>query len=104
MPRPPVQKITVTDLRKLFNTEVLPKIGTNELLEVVLVSRLPSPNANQPPGTVSQMVEYWDTEEGRLVKRATVHRYLRPDGSLGGSGLPDPKQVFHDGILYRPAT
>jgi hypothetical protein len=102
MPRPPVQKITLTDLRTLFNTEVLPKIGTNELLEMVLVSRLASPLAGQPPGTLSQMVEYWATEDGRLVKRATVHRYLRPDGGLGASGLPDPKQVFHEGVLYRP--
>ena len=48
-------------------------------------------------------MEYWATKESRLVKIATCHRYLRPDGSLGASGLPDPKQVFHDGILYRPA-
>lgn len=57
---------------------------------------------NQLPGTVSQRVEYWDTVQGRLVKIATVHRYVRPDGTLGASGLPDPKRVLHDGVLYAP--
>ena len=90
------------DLRHLFNTEVLPKIQRKELLEFVIASWPPSPRANQPPGTQSQRVEYWGTEEGRLVKIATVHRYLRQDGTLGASGLPDPKRVFHDGIVYAP--
>ena len=31
---------------------------------------------------------------------AEVHQYVRPDGSLGGSGLPDPKRLYKDGILY----
>jgi hypothetical protein len=29
-----------------------------------------------------------------------VHQYLRKDGSLGGSGKPDPKKLFHKGKLY----
>jgi hypothetical protein len=88
-------------LRNLFNTEVLPKIENNELLEMVRASRSPGASASQPPGTLSQLVEYWTTKDGKLVKLATCHRYLRPDGTLGASGLPDPKQVFHDGVLYR---
>ena len=31
---------------------------------------------------------------------ALVHPYPRPDGSLGGSGQPDPKVVVHQGIEY----
>jgi hypothetical protein len=30
-----------------------------------------------------------------------AHFYLIPDGSLGASGLPDPKWLFEDGIVYR---
>jgi hypothetical protein len=30
-----------------------------------------------------------------------AHFYLRPDGSLGASGLPDSKWLFEDGIVYR---
>jgi hypothetical protein len=26
---------------------------------------------------------------------------MRPDGTLGGSGLPDPKRLFKDGKVYR---
>jgi len=32
---------------------------------------------------------------------ARVHQYLRTDGTLGASGLPDPKAVLENGILYR---
>ncbi len=33
-------------------------------------------------------MHYYDAK-GILIARA--HRYLRPNGTLGGSGLPDPK-------------
>lgn len=29
-----------------------------------------------------------------------VHFYLRRDGTIGGSGKPDPKWLFEDGIVY----
>jgi hypothetical protein len=32
---------------------------------------------------------------------ARAHRYLRPDGSLGLSGKPDPKRVILEGTMYR---
>jgi hypothetical protein len=38
-------------------------------------------------------------KRGRTV--AWAHRYLRADGSLGASGLPDPKAVWEDGMIYR---
>lgn len=31
-----------------------------------------------------------------------VHIYLRVDGSIGGSGKPDPKWLFEDGVVYIP--
>ena len=31
-----------------------------------------------------------------------VHLYFRPDGSIGGSGKPDPKWLFEDGVIYIP--
>jgi hypothetical protein len=33
---------------------------------------------------------------------ARAHRYLRPDGSIGGSGKPDPKLLIADGKRYIP--
>jgi hypothetical protein len=29
-----------------------------------------------------------------------VHQYLRPDGTLGLSGRPDPKLVLYEGVVY----
>lgn len=49
---------------------------------------------------MSQRVEYWEADQGALVKVAVVHRYLRPDGTLGASGKPDPKRVLHAGVVY----
>jgi hypothetical protein len=39
----------------------------------------------------SQYVAYVDRHGLRL---AEAHRYLQPDGSLGASGLPDPKWLL----------
>jgi hypothetical protein len=47
--------------------------------------------------TMSQTVEYRD-EFGRFIAR--VHQFRRRDGSLGASGKPDPKALYHDGVLY----
>ena len=50
----------------------------------------PAPaDAGQPPGTRTQMIKYFRQSDGALV--AIVHRYLLPDGTIGASGLPDPK-------------
>lgn len=56
----------------------------------------PCPLASEPEGTLSQIVAYEDSSN-RIV---LVHRYLRPDGTIGASGRPDPKELFEDGILY----
>lgn len=42
-----------------------------------------------PLGTLSQLVEYYDGD----VSIALAHRYLKPDGTLGASGKPDPKRL-----------
>jgi len=57
----------------------------------------PDKNSGEPPGTLSQIVAYLDSQ-GRPV--AIVHQYVRKDGSLGGGGRPDPKKLFHNGKLY----
>lgn len=42
----------------------------------------------------SQYVVY-RTRDGRFV--GGVHQYRRQDGTLGGSGKPDPKALIHEG-------
>jgi hypothetical protein len=55
------------------------------------------PQSGQPPGTLSQ--EVWYFENGEEVAR--IHQYVRPDGRLGGSGVPDPKRLYENGKAYR---
>lgn len=38
----------------------------------------------------------------RANSSALVHQYVRPDGSLGGSGQPDPKLLIEEGVTYIP--
>src|SRR5206468_3605749 len=95
---PPVKYISATELRALFNdgryTEL---VGYGVLKEHLIREGTPSASANEPAGTRSQVVAYVD---GQGKQACIVHRYDRPDGSLGGSGRPDPKKVLSNGVLY----
>jgi hypothetical protein len=90
--------VSAETLRKLFNESgywELAKQG--KLLEKVYSQAPPQKRSGEPPGTLSQIVAYLDSQ-GRQV--AIVHQYLRKDGSIGGSGRPDPKKLFYQGNLY----
>jgi hypothetical protein len=101
MARPPIHRVTEQELRALFNAVVLPRIEAGDVLEAVQTEHPANPNFGQPSGTLSQIVAYWEVKNGKIgAKLAIAHRYLRPDGSLGGSGLPDPKNVFDEGKLF----
>ncbi len=71
-----------------------------EFTAVVIDQGQPGPevSAQEPSGTVSQMVSYRDANNDEVAR---VHQYLRPDGRLGASGLPDPKRLYENGIIYR---
>ncbi len=56
-----------------------------------------SPRAKEPFCTRSQYIIYVNSKG---VKVAGVHQYLRPNGKIGASGRPDPKELFINGILY----
>jgi hypothetical protein len=94
------------ELRRVFNERRFHERSLDPDGDISIVLRQDShpnrpPNRDDPRCTRSQYVRYY--EHGRLVTGA--HRYLRPDGSLGGSGLPDPKMVeTEDGrvLQWRP--
>ena len=69
-----------------------------DLVQVVERLGPASPYFGEPFGTTTQIVSYF-TIDGEFV--ATIHQYRRPDGTLGGSGQPDPKVLVHLGIVYR---
>ena len=48
------------------------------------------PPQGEPYGLRSQIVYYVDQNDETI---AVVHQYARPDGSLAGSGRPDPKHL-----------
>lgn len=100
MARPSVtQYVGPTELRRRFNQgRYVERAGSGELAERLLADRHPSqPLANEPFCTRSQMVSYRD-QNGRELAQA--HRYLRPDGTIGLGGRPDPKALRDGDVLY----
>jgi hypothetical protein len=74
------------------------RLRSGELRSIVKVSNHPSPEkATEPVCTLSEILAYLD-DNGQQV--ALVHQFTRRDGSIGGSGLPDPKLLLIDGIWY----
>jgi len=99
---PPPTRVSQSEIRKLFNEHYLDGINSGRIHMKVMrgAGRHPSPPlAFEPYCTESQEIYYFDSETNQEIARA--HRYLRPDGTLGASGLPDPKRVFLNGIWYR---
>lgn len=59
--------------------------------------RLPPPKG-EPECTKSQIVYYVTADD---ITVAVVHQYMRPDGSIGASGKPDPKWLYYEGHEYK---
>ncbi len=91
--------VSPEELRQLFNREQFwERAKDGQLVEKLDSEGHPSPrHSGEPPCTRSQIIAYLDSSGHRV---AVVHQYLRKDGTLGGSGRPDPKKLFHDGKLY----
>lgn len=88
------------ELQRLFNARVLPRITSGELREFLDNRRHCQPPPEFLPWcTHSEMVAYRElTSPFTLV--ALAHLYRLPDGSIGASGLPDPKKLNIDGQRY----
>lgn len=100
MPGSNFVRVPASQLRQMFNDgRYYERFLAGELLAVVGDDRHPSaPAANEPSCTRSQIVHYYDVQQRKKV--AVVHQYLRPDGSLGASGRPDPKRIKEGDTLY----
>jgi hypothetical protein len=95
-----MKRITPSEMQRMFNEgEYWGKAKSGEFTEVSLEHRHPSLTAaNEPFCTYSQMISYRDASDNEVAR---VHQYLRPDGTIGASGKPDPKRLFVHGTLYR---
>jgi hypothetical protein len=95
-----MKRISPTEMQKMFNEEgYLGKVNSGEFTTVTLENRHPALTvANEPFCTYSQMISYRDANDNEMAR---VHQYLRPDGTIGASGKPDPKRIFVRDTLYR---
>jgi hypothetical protein len=99
MPQPPTCVISAAELRQMFQThDFLGRLERGELTPRLIRERqLTVAKPGLPQGTQSQIIAY-DDAGGVMV--AVVHQYLLQDGSIGASGLPDPKRLLVNGLLY----
>jgi hypothetical protein len=97
---PPIVRIPEAEMQRRFNEgRYWERLRAGELTSRLWDDRHPALTlAKEPECTRSQMVQYVDSQSNEVAR---VHQYLRPDGSLGASGKPDPKRLFENGTLYR---
>lgn len=93
-------RVPASRLRQMFNDgRYYERVMAGQLFALVSDDRHPSaPAAREPNCTRSQIVHYYDVQ--RRTKVAVVHQYVRPDGSLGASGRPDPKRISDGVTIY----
>ena len=85
--------MTPAELRRMFKHSDIPdRISSGELRQVLSRDDHPAPPAShQPFCTRSQILSFFDADDNKIV---VPHQYKRPDGSIGGSGQPDPKRLL----------
>lgn len=97
MPVHPSIRITCRDLRDKFNNN---EGGYPERIAalrcVCIHDGLANSKSGQPPGTRSQLHQYFDG----VVPVMWLHRFVLPSGKLGASGKVDPKRLLVDGVYY----
>jgi len=83
----------------MYDESNLPQmLGRGELAAVVISQRHPDPPLGREPlCTWSQMVALRDRMG---TAHAHLHRYLRPDGTVGLSGKADPKRLLLGGEVF----
>lgn len=65
-------------MRQRFNAgRYWERVQSGELTTRVIQVSTPKADAEQPPGTLSQMISYFQDDQ----EVARVHQYLRPDGA-----------------------
>lgn len=74
------------------------RVQNGDLTTVLKRNGHPSPpRARLPTCTRSQLLVYLEGKKAVAI----VHQYLLPDGTIGGSGRPDPEMLKLNGITLR---
>ena len=91
----PIEQVPATIIQRIFNEEQFYQRVINGELTTALKPggsrHLKKRPDNIPYCSYSQMIIYLNNYGDSV---ALVHQYLLPDGSIGASGLPDPKLLF----------
>lgn len=100
----PVTPLGEWDLRTLFNASgIWDRAVAGDLL-IVRREKEPNPAYHQPADTISVRQDIYDPNQGgglMGLKVAETHHYESPSGEiLNAAGLPDPKMVRAEGIVY----
>jgi hypothetical protein len=87
------------ELRAKFNEgKYLNRAKSGEFTARLGADRHPCPpKSGQVFCTRSQFISYYDAQHNKVF---SVHQYLCPDGTIGGSGTPDPKELLVNDTLY----
>jgi hypothetical protein len=93
------KQISADELRQIFrDARILEREQEGELTTKIVQDSHPSPpRADEPFCTRSQLKAFFDRAGAEI---AIAHYYLRTDGTIGASGLLDPKEVVHEDIHY----
>jgi len=98
----PVEYVPPKALQDLFNAQDFTARATSGQIKIVIRKErhllFPVAEAKgMPRCTVGQFVEYLD-DQGQWIAQA--YQYVKPDGSLGASGKPDPKRIRQGGKIW----
>ncbi len=96
---PHTSYVPESEIRRLFNEgPYLRMIAEGRLTpEFLRNAHLDVPDfKGNPPCTYRQTIRYLDSHGDPVVE---VFQYLKPDGTLGASGLPDPKRLWVGGTV-----
>jgi len=98
MSKPPRVRIWEKQLQDKFNRNEGGYPGQIETLRKRCVyDELASSKSKQIPGTRSLVHQYYNASGERVM---STRCFLKPDGTLGGSGKIDPKELLVAGIMY----
>lgn len=103
VPRVRVPKV---EIQAIFNREYLHLVMSGHLREDIVDDGVPAPEYNQPPGTRSITAKYFAPTVPDIPVAVAHYFWLAQAPGLkwriGGSGVPDPKAVYWNGVLLIP--
>lgn len=85
--------VTPQIIRQIFNdSQFYEKSLSGEISSKLKRNSHPDPTPKGEPYCTHSQIVYYYEHSGKPL--AIVHQYLRPDGTLGASGRPDPKRLY----------